>query len=178
MKPLSIAIVGSGTSGLAAAAFLTKDGHEVTLFERFASPKPLGAGIMLQPTGLAVLACLGLDKKVLEYGAKIFKLHGQSANGTIVFDIRYNDLKPHLHGLGIHRGALFHLLHEEVTRLGIKIITSCEITTTKIENEKRIPVDKNGEERGAFYLVIDASGAKSLLRGYACFLLELAGKRI
>lgn len=164
MKPLSIAIVGSGTSGLAAAAFLTRDGHAVTIFERFESPRPLGAGIMLQPTGLACLACLSLDQKALGYGAKIHRLHGKSANGATVFDIRYGDLKPHFFGLGIHRGSLFHLLYEEVKRLNIKIVTSCEIASTSPENAKRVVLDKNGNRLGAFDLVIDASGAKSLLR--------------
>ena len=77
MDFLKIAIVGSGTSGLAAALFLSQDGHNVTLFERFLEPRPLGAGIMLQPTGLACLACLGLDKTILSYGAKIHNLHGK-----------------------------------------------------------------------------------------------------
>lgn len=164
MKSLKVAIVGSGTSGLAAAAFLTRDGHDVMLFERFSEPQPLGAGIMLQPTGLACLACLGLDKQALNYGAKIYRLHGKSANGAVVFDIRYNDLKPHLFGLGIHRGALFQLLYEEVKRLNIRIVTSCEIVSARSAGGKRILVDKNGEARGAFDLVIDASGAKSSLR--------------
>ncbi len=119
---------------------------------------------MLQPTGLACLACLGLDQKALSYGAKILNLHGKSANGSTVFDIRYTDLKPHLFGLGIHRGALFRLLHEEVLRLKVKAITSREIVGTKIANGKRYITDKNGEVFGGFDLVIDASGAKSPLR--------------
>jgi 2-polyprenyl-6-methoxyphenol hydroxylase-like FAD-dependent oxidoreductase len=53
MKRLRIVIAGAGTTGLAAAAFLTRAGHEVRLFERFSQPRPLGAGILLQPTGLA-----------------------------------------------------------------------------------------------------------------------------
>lgn len=164
MIPMRIAIVGSGTAGMAAAAFLTRDGHDVTIFERFESPRPIGAGIMLQPTGLACLACLGLDQKALSYGAKIYRLHGQSANGATVFDIRYNDLKPHLFGLGIHRGSLFHLLYEEVQRLNVKIVTSCEIVATRLTGNKRFIVDNAGADHGGFDLVIDASGAKSLLR--------------
>lgn len=165
MTARNIAIIGSGTSGLAAALFLTKDGHKVTLFEKYVEPRPLGAGIMLQPTGLACLACLGLDEKALSYGAKINSLYGRSANGSVVFDIRYDSLKPHLFGLGIHRGALFSVLHDEVARLNIEIVTSCEITRTAVSGDKRSIIDANGETRGAFDLVIDASGAKSALRG-------------
>ena len=87
-----IAIIGSGTSGLAAAAFLAKDDHDISLFERFESAQPLGAGIMLQPTGLACLACLGLDEQALNVGARIHNLFGQNANGSTIFDLTYRDL--------------------------------------------------------------------------------------
>ncbi|MBN9280658.1 MAG: FAD-dependent monooxygenase, partial [Hyphomicrobium sp.] len=63
MRNLRIGIVGAGTGGLAAAAFLARDGHEVHLLERFAEARPVGAGLLLQPTGLACLAQLGLDAR-------------------------------------------------------------------------------------------------------------------
>lgn len=47
MKSLRIAIAGAGTTGLAAAAFLMRAGHEVALLERYGEPQPLGAGILL-----------------------------------------------------------------------------------------------------------------------------------
>ncbi len=164
MHSLKIAVIGGGTSGLAASLFLTRDGHDVTLFERFAEPRPLGAGIMLQPTGLACLACLDLDKQALSYGTKIFNLYGRSANGHVVFDIRYTDLKPHLFGLGIHRGALFSILHDEVLRRRIRIVTSCDIVESALHKDKRSIVDRNGNHYDDFDLVIDASGARSTLR--------------
>ncbi|MEZ0226410.1 MAG: FAD-dependent oxidoreductase, partial [Alphaproteobacteria bacterium] len=165
MSSLKIAIAGSGTSGLAAAAFLARDGHNVTVFERFADPQPLGAGLLLQPTGLACLARLGLDGRVLEWGAKIAHLHGQAANGRTIFDIRYGDLSPHLFGLGIHRGALFFILYDEARRLGVRIVTSCDIARSVVKGNARIIFDQKGQEYGPFDLVIDASGARSALRG-------------
>lgn len=167
-----IAIIGSGTSGLAAAAFLAKDDHDISLFERFESAQPLGAGIMLQPTGLACLACLGLDEQALNVGARIHNLFGQNANGSTIFDLTYRDLKPHMFGLGIHRGALFSILYNEVLRLKVPITTSCEIVDTTLESGQRTLIDKNGEQYGPFDLVIDASGMRSPLRefhGKVCY---------
>ena len=103
MQPLDIAIVGCGTSGLAAALFLTHRGHKVTLLERFDTPRPLGAGLLLQPTGLACLAALGLDDAVIGMGAKIHNLYGRTAKGRVIFDITYRDLHPNRFGLGIQR---------------------------------------------------------------------------
>lgn len=160
----NIAVIGSGTSGLAAALFLNKDGHKVTLFERFSDPRPLGAGIMLQPTGLACMACLGLDKDILSYGAKINHLYGRSTGGKVIFDIKYGDLRPHLFGLGVHRGALFTVLHNDVVRKNIKIITSCEIVRTDITADTRTVVDRLENRYDGFDLVVDASGSRSLLR--------------
>ena len=47
-----IAIVGSGAAGMAAALFLERAGHDVTLFEKVADPRPVGAGVLLQPSGM------------------------------------------------------------------------------------------------------------------------------
>ncbi|TIS71130.1 MAG: FAD-dependent oxidoreductase, partial [Mesorhizobium sp.] len=49
---LDIAIAGAGPAGLAAALYLKRAGHRVTIFERFDEPKPVGSGLILQPTGL------------------------------------------------------------------------------------------------------------------------------
>lgn len=164
MQPLDIAIVGCGTSGLAAALFLTHRGHKVTLLERFDTPRPLGAGLLLQPTGLACLAALGLDDAVIEMGAKIHNLYGRTAKGRVIFDITYRDLHPNRFGLGIHRGALFGALYDAVQAQGIRIVTNAAIADTGIEGDKRILHDASGTDYGAFDLVIDASGAQSTLR--------------
>ena len=77
MHTLRIAIAGAGTTGLAAAAFLERAGHDVRIFERFEAPRPLGAGVLLQPTGLAFLARLGLDHEAIALGARIDGIEGK-----------------------------------------------------------------------------------------------------
>ncbi len=79
---LRIAIVGSGTAGPAAATYLARAGHAVTLFERAPRKLPVGAGFMLQPTGMAVLHELGLADGLLPHIAKISELHCRTRSGA------------------------------------------------------------------------------------------------
>lgn len=164
MQALDIAIVGCGTSGLAAALFLSRRGHHVTLLERFDTPRPLGAGLLLQPTGLACLAALGLDDAVIGKGAKIHNLYGCTAKGRVIFDMSYRSLHPNRFGLGIHRGALFGTLYDAVQTQGIRIVTNAALADTHVRGDKRVLLDAAGMDCGAFDLVIDASGAQSALR--------------
>ena len=92
MRPIRIAIAGAGTAGLAVAAFLARDGHLVQLFERFEEPKPLGAGLLLQPTGLACLARLGLDRIALDHGQVVKSIYGDTSRGVRILQLSYREL--------------------------------------------------------------------------------------
>src|SRR5689334_11245683 len=96
---------------MAAARLLARDGHRVTVFERFVTPHPIGSGLMIQPTGLAVLEQLGLAQAAIGAGQRIDRLVGKAANRTVL-DVRYSSLRNiAAFGVGIHRPALFALLH-------------------------------------------------------------------
>jgi len=46
-----VGIIGGGTAGSAAAILLARGGATVTVLERVVDPGPVGAGIIVQPTG-------------------------------------------------------------------------------------------------------------------------------
>ncbi|RYF37829.1 MAG: FAD-dependent monooxygenase [Comamonadaceae bacterium] len=69
--PLKVAVAGAGFAGLATASLLARAGHQVTVFEKFASPQSVGAGILVQPSGLAAMAVLGIADEVLAHGARV-----------------------------------------------------------------------------------------------------------
>src|SRR5579875_3753696 len=101
MRRWDIAVVGCGTAGLAAALLLARDGHRVTLYERFDTPQPIGSGLMLQPTGMAVLRALGLDTRILGHGARVDRLLGKAENERVVLDVSYAALPgPRAFGVG------------------------------------------------------------------------------
>jgi len=105
-RALEIAVVGAGISGLASAIVLSRAGHRITVYERFDAAKPLGSGLMIQPTGLAALERLGLREALEGLGHRIYRLHGKTAGGRTIFDLDYRTLDPALHAVAVHRAAL------------------------------------------------------------------------
>lgn len=48
------AIIGAGTTGLATAILLARQNIQVSILEKASELEPVGAGLLLQPSGLAV----------------------------------------------------------------------------------------------------------------------------
>ncbi|WP_258594526.1 FAD-dependent oxidoreductase [Mesorhizobium sp. AR07] len=146
------------------ALYLKRAGHNVTMFERFEEPKPVGSGLILQPTGLTVLADLGLLDDILALGSRIDRLHGaDAATGRTVLDVRYDAQRGGRFGLAVHRAALFGVLFRAARREAIAIETGIEIDTLEA-GERATLIRGNGRRAGPFDLVVDASGSRSKLR--------------
>jgi 2-polyprenyl-6-methoxyphenol hydroxylase-like FAD-dependent oxidoreductase len=159
---LRIGIVGYGSGGQAAALLLSRDGHRVEVFERAPVLGPVGAGFLLQPTGLSVLWELGLLDAALAHGARVRRLHGETVAGRAVMDMRYRELHRRYFGLGLQRGALFALL-DEAWQEGRRV--HCGRNIVAVDHERGLLRDADGDEHGPYDLVIVANGAASLLRG-------------
>lgn len=119
MPDSTVAIVGAGVAGAAAAVRLAERGVAVTLYEAVPEPRPLGAGLLLQPTGQRVLAAMGLFNEALALGARVDRLFGDTPSGRTVLDMSYRRFHPEAYGLGIQRGALMSLLWKRVRELGV-----------------------------------------------------------
>jgi len=167
MRALDVGVIGGGTAGSAAAIFLARAGHRVTLYERVAEPKAVGAGITIQPTGLHVLCRLGLYPYIVERGARIDRLFCESAARRALVDLSYATIGEDLFGLGLHRGVLFEALTAAVARESITVRNGIEIVDLA-----RAPgggrsswfVDKHRARHGPHELVVVADGARSQLR--------------
>lgn len=159
-RPADIAVVGAGPAGLAVALMLARQGRRVMVHERFATPRPMGAGFMLQPTGLHVLDGLGLTPRVEACGQRIDHIFGREARrGRVVLDVRYSDLKRPRPAIGIHRAAMFAILFEACLEAGVDFETDREIVGA---DAGRL-IDSGGRRSAPFNLVVDASGARSAI---------------
>ena len=159
-----IAIVGSGTAGPAAGIFLARAGHEVMLFERAEEELAVGAGFLLQPTGLAVLRDLGLEDEVLAVTQQINGLYCEADGGKVLLDLNYAELEKGLFGLGTHRSSLLSLLLKAFRSAGAEIRWGAEMREMSSEKEGRYLTSKEGEKEGPFDLVLLCDGARSALR--------------
>lgn len=162
MTPLDIAIVGYGSGGQAAALALSRDGHRVEVFEQAQALGPVGAGFLLQPTGLSVLWELGLLDAVLAHGRRIHRLFGENAAGRAVMDMRYAGLDARLFGLGLQRGSLFEVLRAAWPGAGGVRTGTRIVAVDAARGELR---DGDGGRHGPYDLVIAADGVASCLRG-------------
>lgn len=166
LPSLDIAVVGAGVAGLAAAIALSRDGHRVAVFERFDTPRPLGSGLMIQPSGLAALGRLGLRAEIERRGHRIDRLHGMTGRGRTVFNVAYADLDADLYAVGIHRAALHGVLWEAFTACGALLESGAEVRATQpVSGAGAVLEMSSGRRSARFDLIIDASGSNSTLRG-------------
>ncbi len=142
---LRIAIAGAGFAGLASAALLARAGHRVTVYEKFAQPQAVGAGILIQPSGLAALRTLGILDEMLTHGAVVHRLYGVTPTNRPVIDVHYAHWRPDAFALGLHRGALFAALWRLCEASGVRLFTGHDVQSlAQLQQEADLAVIADG----------------------------------
>ncbi|EPX80662.1 FAD-dependent oxidoreductase [Litoreibacter arenae] len=156
-----IAIVGAGIGGLTAAALLARQGHDITVFDQFAAPRPVGSGLVIQPVGQAVLAEIGALDAARAKGNPLRRMLGHEANsGLRVLDVTYDhDPEGANFGLAIHRASLFDVIHQAAQQAGVTVTPSHRVTSYK---NAYLHFDAH-DPHGPFDLAVDSSGVSSPL---------------
>ena len=158
-EPLRIGVVGAGIGGLAFAALAARGGSDVTVFDRFDAPRPVGSGLVIQPVGKAVLDEIGVGTAAISLGAPIHRMTGREVErGRRVLDVSYDAGGTGRFGLGIHRASLFDCLLSAALDAGVAL----EMGREAVAAEQGRIVFGDGSSAG-FDLVVDAAGAASVL---------------
>lgn len=167
--PLRIAIIGCGTAGPAAATLLARQGHEVVLFERAPECRAVGAGFLLQPSGMGVLRELGVLDEVLAHAAKVKRLHVLESDERTLLSLHYEEVGRGSFGAGLHRPVLLHYLIRTMEQARVDVRWGWEIDdVSRGEAGWSLRSRENGV-CGGFDLLVVADGARSRWR-------QLAGK--
>lgn len=156
-----IVIAGAGIAGLASAIFLTRQGNQVDVYEQVADPTPVGAGLLLQPSGQAMLLSLGLLDAVKEKAAIVRSLEGYTGTWKTL-DLHYQFVRRDWFGLGIHRAHLHQILWQRAQDLGVAIHLGNGISSFT-QDAQRVYIQHQRGSLQADGLII-ANGARSLLR--------------
>jgi salicylate hydroxylase len=124
----------------------------------------VGSGLIVQPTGLAVLAELGLLTEITALGARIERLFGRAVpSNRVVLDVRYRAIGPGWSAVGVHRATLFAALHGAVVASGVEIVPAVTVTGIDRARPCAALLAADGRRFGDFDLVVDALGANSPL---------------
>jgi 2-polyprenyl-6-methoxyphenol hydroxylase-like FAD-dependent oxidoreductase len=159
-----VGIVGCGVAGLTAAIALGRRGHEVTLIERAPTLEPVGAGLLLQPSGQLALHRLGLLARVVAAAEPLQGIQAWTHRGRNLVRLAYRKIGHDITGHGVHRGDLFQILYEEAQRAGATFQLGVTIRGSKQDKTQIVALDSSGSEHGPFDVLIGADGARSQLR--------------
>lgn len=178
MTRLHIAIIGAGTAGLASAILTVQQDVEVTIFEKVPQLDPVGAGLLLQPAGLAVFEHLQLLPQILQWGAKVTGLRGQLADGRYIVDSDYRQAHAQFYGLGMHRASICHVLqhklYEYSDRIHWQMQSEIESIVESTHHVKVIGRQQQQPFEASFDAVLIANGARSQLRPQAWVKVDQA----
>ena len=167
-----IVVAGGGIAGMATALLLGRAGASVTMVERVAAPEAVGAGLILQPNGLAVLHALGLGAE-LERGSRRYDAGGvflRDAGGAVLLDPPAYDFGFGLdHVLAVRRSHLYSVLLAAV-RACPAITTHLGEEVTRAYPDGRVEVAGPGGTRVVGGdVVVGADGVGSAVRAHGAF---------
>lgn len=170
MYELDVVIVGGGIGGMTAALLFADIGAQVTLLERVEAPAAVGAGILLQPNGLAVLTALGLGEALEAAGCRPRTSTLRNARGATIADLAPPETgRSWDHLLALRRSSLHQILIDAVVgRSGIATRFGAEVTAARSDGT----VELRWHDRVSTItadLVVGADGVSSTVRHSGAF---------
>ena len=157
-------VIGGGIGGLSAALGLSRAGWQVTVLERAAGFRPVGAGLVLQANGLRCLDALGVGAAVRRDGCPDRSGGTRTADGRWLARIEAGDLTRALGtpAYGIHRAVLHQILLDALPG-DVTVHTGADVTNVTTNGEVTWQ-GPDGPVRMVADLVVGADGIRSTVR--------------
>jgi 2-polyprenyl-6-methoxyphenol hydroxylase-like FAD-dependent oxidoreductase len=160
-----VVVAGAGIGGAATALLLARSGARVTLCERVGEPRAVGAGILLQPNGIAVLTGLGLAPAIRERAWSARVANVADGHGRVLLASPVPDFgRGYDHMLVVRRSHLQRVLVDAVAaddRITCRF--GCEVVAAAPDGHVVWRGDA-GEESVHAALVVGADGLHSRVR--------------
>src|ERR1051325_6836164 len=131
MSMPSIAIVGAGVGGLAAAATLRQVGFDVAVYEQASRFARIGAGIQMMPNSMKVLRGIGIEQRLRETSfAPISHLSRIGDTGAVTRELPMPESLYNAPYLCMHRAdlhdALASVVPSDIIHLNKKLVGRSE----------------------------------------------------
>ncbi len=163
-----ILIAGAGLGGLAAAACLLMDGHDVEVYEQSRALSEVGAGIQISANAMHVLRHIGVDVELSEQAVRpLAYTFCMGDTGEVVQSFALSLQHEQAHGapyFHVHRADLHDILARRVLALKpgcihirhrlVEYVEDADGVTAVFDNGKRVTAD----------MLVGADGLKSVVR--------------
>jgi len=163
VSALSVAIVGGGIGGLAAANALLQKGLDVTVYEQASALAEVGAGLTLQPNGVRMMRRLAFGAAVERWGARIRDSQHLRADGSFVGAMLTPETAERREMYGMHRADLLQML---VEALPPEVIHTGHRCVGFEQDAEQATVHFASGERASADVVVAADGIHSALQPY------------
>jgi salicylate hydroxylase/6-hydroxynicotinate 3-monooxygenase len=159
---LSVAIIGAGMGGLAAAGALRRIGCEVRVYEQARRFARIGAGIQMLPNSMKVLRSLGIEDRLRGFAfAPRSHLNREWDTGEIAAELPMPESRYGAPYLCMHRGDL----HEALLSLVPAHLIQLDRQLVGLEqNERKVTLAFADGSRAEADLAVGADGVHSAMR--------------
>ncbi len=165
---MKIAIVGGGIGGLTAALALSQNSHDITVFERSAGIREIGAGVLISPNAGRLLHSLGLGAAYSEISViphRVVLRRWEDDSIIRATDIDENFLSQHQIPLAnIARNELVEILGDGVSDCAnVELKFSTHVVAVEPGELSSVVLFSDGASQ-SFDIVIGADGIHSIVR--------------
>ena len=165
---MKIAIVGGGIGGLTAALALSQNSHDITVFERSAGIREIGAGVQISPNAGRLLHALGLGAAYSEISVnphRVVLRRWEDDSIIRATDLDESFISQHQVPLAnVARNELVEIIGNAVAaRTNVTLKFSTHVVAVEPGESSSVVLFSDGSSQ-SFDIVIGADGIHSVVR--------------